>query len=203
MSMMVEPFTPLQREFNRLFGPGAGPAPFLPPADLLVAEDGITVYLDVPGVRSENLEIELENDLLSIRGERPMPYTEDPGTVRRIERPFGRFERSMRVPPGCDAGDVDASLQDGVLRVHVPRPASQQPRRIDVRAGGGAQDIQGSQVQGSQQQGAQQQGSEQQQGTQQQGSEQQQGTQQQGSEQQQGTQQQGSQQQQSSQPAGT
>ena len=114
---LVEPFTPWLRELGQaLYNQGAVGA-FVPPADLLVDDDGVTVYMDVPGLRSDNLEIELENDVLTIRGDRPFPYIQDDGRgpVRRIERGFGRFERTLRVPRGLDAEAIDAALSDGVL----------------------------------------------------------------------------------------
>jgi HSP20 family protein len=108
---------------------------FIPPADLLIDDDGVTVYMDVPGLRSENLEIELENDMLTVRGERPFPYAHENGggPVRSIERGFGRFERSIRVPRGLDPDAIDASLSDGVLTLRIPKPETMQPRRIEIK----------------------------------------------------------------------
>ena len=77
---MVEPFAPWLRDFNQILHNQAGSASaFIPPADLLVDDDGVTVYMDVPGLRAENLDIELENDVLTIRGERPFPYAREDG----------------------------------------------------------------------------------------------------------------------------
>lgn len=88
---MVEPFAPWLREFNQILHNQGAVSAFIPPADLLIDDDGVTVYMDVPGLRAENLEIELENDTLTIRGERPFPYGHEDGggPVRRIERGFG------------------------------------------------------------------------------------------------------------------
>jgi HSP20 family protein len=96
----------------------------------------VTVYMDVPALRAENLDIELENDVLTIRGERPFPYSREDGKgpVRRIERGFGRFERTLRVPPGLDPDTVQASLADGVLTLRIPKPETQRPRRIEIHA---------------------------------------------------------------------
>jgi HSP20 family protein len=136
---MVEPFAPWLRDFNQVLHNQAGGATaFIPPADLLVDDDGVTVYMDVPGLRAEeNLDIELENDVLTIRGARPFPYAREDGKgpVRRIERGFGRFERTLRVPPGLDPDSVEASLADGVLTLRIPKPEAQRPRRIEIHAG--------------------------------------------------------------------
>ena len=98
--------------------------------------------MDLPGVSREPLDIELENDLLTIRGQRPVPYgapERDRGS-RHIERAFGRFERSLRVPRGLDPDAIQASLHDGVLTLQIPKPESLKPRKIQVqgdRRGGG------------------------------------------------------------------
>jgi HSP20 family protein len=132
--VMEQPTAPWMRELNRMFTGDTAPAAFLPAADVLVADDGVTVYMDVPGVRADQLEIELEQDTLSVRGERPYPYGEDDGTVRRNERSFGRFERSLRVPAGLNPDQVEAALADGVLTLHVPRPQPPEPKRITIES---------------------------------------------------------------------
>src|SRR3954463_15835113 len=86
------------RNLSDLIG-GRRVAQFVPPADVLVDEEGVTVYMDVPGLAADALDIELVNDILTIRGERPFPYeNRGDAAIRRIERGFGRFERSLRVP---------------------------------------------------------------------------------------------------------
>jgi HSP20 family protein len=109
-----------------------------PPADLLIDDDGVTVYMDVPGLRAENIQIELENDVLTVSGERPFPYPRENGAgpARRVERGFGRFQRSLRVPPGLNPDAIEASISDGVLKLRMPKPESLRPRRIEVRADG-------------------------------------------------------------------
>jgi HSP20 family protein len=139
MTTLVEPFPPWLRDINRFFSAESGTtvATFVPSADVLVDDDGVTVFMDVPGVPSDNLDIELENDVLTVSGERSYPYADKEDAVRRTERGFGRFERSLRVPRGLDADSIEASLRDGVLTLHLPKPASLQPRKIEVRAEGG------------------------------------------------------------------
>jgi HSP20 family protein len=140
MSLM-EPVAPWLRDLNRFFTTqgGAVAAPFTPPADVIVSDDSVRIEMDVPGLRSENLEIELENEMLTVRGERPFPYAgeEYERTWRHIERGFGRFERSIRVPRGLDPDSVQAALTDGVLSVRIPKPASPQPHRVPIKGGTG------------------------------------------------------------------
>jgi len=140
MTSLLEPFGSLlesPRRF-RLTGEEAVQA-FVPAADLVVSEDEVTVMMDVPGFKREDLEIELDNDHLSVRGERKYPYSEDNGnkerTWHRFERGYGKFERILRLPGGLDADSVSASLEDGVLTLHVRKPDSQKPHRIEIAAG--------------------------------------------------------------------
>jgi HSP20 family protein len=138
MAILMEPAAaPWLRDLNRLFSNEAGRNPFVPPADVIVRNEDVTIYMDVPGMRAEDLEIELEQDTLSVRGERAYPYGEDEdGVWRRIERGFGRFERSLRTPPGLDPDQVQAALADGVLTLTIPRPQPPQPKRVQITAGG-------------------------------------------------------------------
>ena len=136
MTALTEPFPPWLRDLNRFFNSEGTASAFTPPADVLVDDDGVTVYMDVPGVGSDHLDVELENDMLTVRGERPYPYGENgDGAVRRIERGFGRFERALRVPRGLDPDAIEASLTDGVLRLRVPKPESLKPRKIEIKGG--------------------------------------------------------------------
>ena len=135
---LVEPYAPWLRELSQVLHTQGTSGAFIPRADLLVDADGVTVYMDVPGLHADNLEIELENDTLTVRGDRPFPYSREDGAgpAGRIERGFGRFERSLRVPSGLDPDAIDASLSDGVLKLRIPRPVTQRPHRIQIKANG-------------------------------------------------------------------
>jgi HSP20 family protein len=138
---LVEPYAPWLRELSQILRTQGTSGAFIPPADLLIDDEGVTVYMDVPGLHTDNLEIELENDTLTVRGERPFPYSHEDGAgpARRIERGFGRFERSLRVPPGLDPEAIDASLSEGVLKLRIPKPITQRSRRIEIKANGSEQ----------------------------------------------------------------
>ncbi|MBD0281791.1 MAG: Hsp20/alpha crystallin family protein [Thermoleophilaceae bacterium] len=134
--MMFEPLLEFDRLMNRAFTAN-GPRSFLPPADVVVTDDDVTVYMDVPGLTPDGLEIELENDVLTVRGERVLPHSGQNGRTRqRIERGFGRFERSLRVPRGLDPNAVGANLTDGVLVIRIPKPEALKPHRVEIGAGG-------------------------------------------------------------------
>jgi HSP20 family protein len=137
--MLMERFAPLfelQRDLNRFLAPGG--AAFVPAADVLASEEEVLVHMDVPGLSADKLEIELENDVLTVRGERGFPYGNEGNGAeggyawQLIERGFGRFERVLRVPAGLDADAVEATVADGVLTLRIPKPEKLKPRRIQV-----------------------------------------------------------------------
>jgi HSP20 family protein len=140
MATMLQPLAPWMRDLSRFMNtPGAASA-FLPPADVIVGEDRVTVYMDVPGIKTEDLDIELENDMLTVRGERRPPWESLDGCTARIERSFGAFERTLRVTGGLDPDAIEAEVTDGVLVLNLPEPARPQPRRIQVRHGAASGD---------------------------------------------------------------
>jgi HSP20 family protein len=140
---MMEPFAPWLRDINRFIAGPNAPAAFIPPADVIVTDRGVTIHMDVPGLTTDELEIDLENDTLTVRGERPFPYQEERNGKERIwrhiERRFGRFERSLRVPGGLNPDAVDASMADGVLTMAIPRPEQPKPHRVRIHPGSGQQ----------------------------------------------------------------
>jgi HSP20 family protein len=156
-TLLMEPYAPWLRGLERQLGGGAGPAPFFPPADVIVTDADVTVHVDLPGVTADRVEVQLERGALSIRGERPYPYSDDDRegeggaqVWRRIERGFGRFERVVRMPHGLDADAVEASMNEGVLTLRVRKPEPERPHRIEIRAasgrgGGGSSGSAGSQ----------------------------------------------------------
>jgi HSP20 family protein len=138
---LFEPFAPLfelTRDLDRLFGNDHVVPSFVPAADVVVTDDNVTVLMDVPGLTADDLEIELVDDVLTVRGERWLAagtQDEQAGAWQRIERGFGRFERVLRVPKGLDADQIGAEMDDGVLTLHIPKPQAQQPRRIEIATG--------------------------------------------------------------------
>lgn len=109
---------------------------FLPPTDVFVSDAEVTVAMDVPGLNAETLEIELLGDALTIRGERGYPKLDQQSTQwYRMERGYGKFQRTLQVPKGLDPDTVTASIADGVLTIHVPLPEARKPRRIQIATG--------------------------------------------------------------------
>ena len=142
---MMEPFAPWLRDINRFIAGQNAPAAFIPPADVIVRDRGVTIHMDVPGLTTDDLEIDLENETLTVRGERPFPYQQggngEQRVWRHIERRFGRFERSLRVPGGLNPDAVEASMADGVLTMAIPRPEQPKPHRVEIHPGSGQQRV--------------------------------------------------------------
>ncbi len=149
MTMLTERFAPLfelQRDLNRFLTPGG--AAFVPPADVLASEDEVVVHMDVPGLSADNLEIELDNDVLTVRGERSFPYGADAESDggyawQLVERSFGKFERAIRMPAGLDPDAVEASVADGVLTLRIQKPEMLKPRRIQIGASSEQRELEG------------------------------------------------------------
>jgi HSP20 family protein len=102
-------------------------------ADVEETEDGYVIEVELPGVRAEDLDVEVRDDRLWIRGE--VKDRERTGEVRHQSRYHGRFEHVLPLPPGTDPDRIDAALSDGVLTVRVPKAEPGGGRRIEVRQG--------------------------------------------------------------------
>lgn len=122
--------------FDALFAPVAvaaqRSAAFLPAADLTVSEGDLVLTMDLPGLKAEDVQIEMHDGQLVVRGERRRPDVTEGTTHAHVERTFGRFERRLKVPEGTDPDQITASMDDGVLSLIVPKPARLQPRTISV-----------------------------------------------------------------------
>ena len=104
---------------------------FTPPADVEETDDAYLVDIELPGVRKQDLDIEIADRRLTVRGERK--EKERVGILRRRERTVGRFQYEVTLPGNVDEDGIVANLDDGVLAVRVPKPASERPRRIEIR----------------------------------------------------------------------
>jgi len=142
MAMLMEPFSSLlDSPSRRLLSADDSIRPFVPSADLAVTDDEVTVLMDLPGFKSDDLELELSDEVLTVRGERRYPFAEQDAdgaedrAFYRFERGYGRFERILHVPKGLDRDAVGASLEDGVLTIRIPRSESRRPRRIEIETG--------------------------------------------------------------------
>ena len=144
MSSMIR-FSPstqlrgLQREVDHLFenffndGFNADtPSMWTPRADVAETDENYTVHVDVPGMNKEDLDINFQDGMLTISGERKSEVKEEKENFVRMERSTGRFYRSFRLPKQIDADRIGATYTDGVLTLTVPKAEETKPRRIEV-----------------------------------------------------------------------
>ncbi|MGH7446775.1 MAG: Hsp20/alpha crystallin family protein [Longimicrobiales bacterium] len=109
------------------------------PAEVVETDNEIRFEVEMPGFRNEDLDITLENNVLTIAGEKKMEREEErkESDYRLFERRYGRYQRSFTVPPTVRGDDCEAEYQDGVLTVRLPKTEEAKPRRIQVHAGSG------------------------------------------------------------------
>ncbi|MBL8482709.1 MAG: Hsp20/alpha crystallin family protein [Rhodocyclaceae bacterium] len=106
----------------------------VPPVDVIETPDGITLWLDMPGVPKDKLVVRVDNDALTIEGSATFPTPDGLEQVYAEQR-LPRYRRSFTLSRELDAAGVQASFKDGVLCVKVPRAEAARPRRVEVRLG--------------------------------------------------------------------
>ena len=133
----------LQGEMNRLFSSffdtptNAGNANgitrrWIPAMDLVETREHFVLKADLPGMTDADVKVEVENNVLTILGERKTEQEAEAEGYYRIERASGAFSRSLTLPEGIDADAVKATFDNGVLEVRVPKPDDVQPRRVQI-----------------------------------------------------------------------
>jgi HSP20 family protein len=140
MALLVkpEPFTrEIDRVFDAFFGQTDQGRRWVPPMDLVEAEDHFVLKADLPGLAEGDVNIEVQDGTLTISGERKAEHEQREKGWYRIERSFGSFSRSLTLPDGVDPDKIDASFTDGVLEVHIPKPEERKPRRISISSANG------------------------------------------------------------------
>ena len=101
-----------------------------PPVDIRETETGIAVQMELPGIAKKDVDISLDNHVLTVRGERHFEGEKE--RYHRIERTYGKFARSFRLPHDIDGGKVKAGFADGVLTLELPRSEKMLPRQIKI-----------------------------------------------------------------------
>jgi HSP20 family protein len=110
-------------------------AAFVPPVDVYENEHKIVLKLEVPGLKQEDLDIQIENNALTVKGERKFEEEEKEENFHRIERRYGSFFRSFKVPNTVNSEAVKASYDAGVLRIELEKRAEAKPKQIKVQVG--------------------------------------------------------------------
>ena len=104
-----------------------------PPVDIRESEEAVMLALDLPGLSKEDVNITLENSVLTISGERRFEADQKNETIHRLERAYGAFTRSFTLGPTVQSDNVEANFQDGVLLIKVPKAEASKPRRIAIK----------------------------------------------------------------------
>jgi HSP20 family protein len=129
----------IQDELNRLFGRTFGEeqaagAAWVPAVDLYEDQDRFVLSVELPGLNAEDVDISVENSVLTLRGERGFYRDLREEGFHRVERRFGSFSRSVTLPSTANAEAIEASFDAGVLTIVVPKREEAKPRKIQIKA---------------------------------------------------------------------
>ena len=131
--------TALRDEMNRLFtrslGDSAGGSAWTPAMDIFDTQDAVVLKAELPGLTPEDIDIEIDDNVLTVKGERRFEDTVEDGRYYRLERAYGTFSRTVTLPQGVKSEDISADFDNGVLHVRVPKADEVKPRKIAVGAG--------------------------------------------------------------------
>ena len=144
----------IQQEMNRLFntffdapatgGNGGGGRRWVPAMDLVETDEHFVLRADLPGLDESDVTIEVNDNVLTVSGERRFEHEAKKDGFYRLERGSGTFSRALTLPDGVDADAIAATFDKGVLEVRVPKPEQRKPRKIQIDAGAGRPAIEGS-----------------------------------------------------------
>lgn len=130
----------LQREvdsiFDQFFGRGDDEetsAVWAPRTDLSETDEAFRIRLDVPGMTKEDITVNLQNNALTVSGERTSERKEDDEEYVRVERAFGTFHRTFRLPDAVDEKNIEATYEDGVLTIDVPKTEESTRHQIEIK----------------------------------------------------------------------
>ena len=142
----VRELSSIQNEMNRLFntffdqpnqtGRSNGTMRrWLPPMDLIETADHYVLRADLPGLSDEDVNVQLEDNMLTISGERKAEHQREQEGYYRLERAFGTFSRSLTLPEGVDPDGVQAQFDRGVLEIRIPKPEQKKPKTVQITVG--------------------------------------------------------------------
>jgi HSP20 family protein len=138
-------FSTLQDRMNRLFRDSYGPeggnealttSSFAPAVDVYEDEHHITLKIEIPGIDEKDVDVRIENNTLTVHGERKFEKEEKEENYRRVERQYGSFTRSFTLPTTVDPDQVQANYAKGVLKVKLAKKAEAKPKQIKVNVTG-------------------------------------------------------------------
>jgi HSP20 family protein len=133
---------PLQEEMNRLFNQffrggeggeaGWGTYTWMPPVDIYETDDALVLTVELPGVAKEDVNVEIHQNTLMLRGQRKPPAGVQGDRYHRVERAYGAFQRAFTLPMLVEQDKVQASYKDGILELHLPKSEAAKPKRIAI-----------------------------------------------------------------------
>ena len=137
-------FSTLQDRMNRLFRETQGnsqdealtSSSFAPAVDVYEDEHNVTLKIEVPGIDEKDIDVRIDNNTLTVHGERKIEKEEKEENFRRVERQYGSFTRSFTLPSSVDPGQVSADYAKGVLKIKLAKKAEAKPKQIKVNVGG-------------------------------------------------------------------
>ena len=137
-----DPFRDIQSEVNRLFdnflgrptatSTGAGGRVWMPVVDMYETSDDLLLNFELPGVREKDISLSITGDVLTVKGERQFNQHPNDENYLHVERAYGKFERSIRLPVPVQAGRVKAKYRDGMLEVTLPKAEEVRPKEIKI-----------------------------------------------------------------------
>ena len=138
-------FATLQDRLNRVFRDSYSGADrddslttssFAPAVDVYEDEHKVTLKIEVPGIDEKDIDVQVENNILTVHGERKIEKEEKEENYRRVERQYGSFTRTFTLPTTVDSEKVSATYDKGVLKIALPKKAEAKPKQIKVNVGG-------------------------------------------------------------------
>lgn len=128
--------TQAQSQFSRLFDQvvGGRQEAWLPAIDVFDTKDAVVLKAELAGMSPDDIHIDVEDNVLTVKGERRFEETIDEERYYRVERRFGSFQRSLALPQGMKVEDITANYEDGILTISVPKAEEEKPKRIEVKA---------------------------------------------------------------------
>jgi HSP20 family protein len=130
---LAAPFRLMDELLRSSAGNGNRVNGFTPPVDVHETEEEYLVKIDLPGVKSADVNVEVNDNVLSISGSR---VADETGTAQLVERPYGTFTRTLTLPQGVDSDSIEAGYHDGVLELRIPKPAERKPKKITIGTSG-------------------------------------------------------------------
>jgi HSP20 family protein len=140
VSDLADEFVTMQREIDRMFDrfrggtlDDSGTTAFMPVVDIIKGANQYDIRVELPGVKKEDVKITIQNDVLTIRGEKKQETQKKGENVHRVERSYGAFQRSFTLPTSVKSEAIEASYDNGILNISLPKAEEAKPKEIEVK----------------------------------------------------------------------